>query len=373
MNKSITAFTGVLILMLSACVTSRGAETTEEYVESRRVAMEVPGLAAGTVGQTGIEWAGYFGTMDGENPVDADTLFNIASISKLFIATAVLQEWEAGRIDLDADIQNYLPFPVRSPRFPDEPITIRYLMTHRSSIRDRYALYMELYTIDQGGGDYPGELGDFLQSYFDPEGVYYSEENFTRKRPGRRFEYSNYASALLAHIVEQTSGETFARYCRIHIFAPLGMNDSYFLLDDVPELDRVAIPFDESGPLPHYSYPDYPAGSLRTTLEDLGKFAAFYLYPDRADSAVLSPETIEMAWQPQRQSGDLGEGYMGLIWVRWSRLVFGGVGHSGGDPGVSTFLALYPDTGSGTIVLMNGNPTSYWQLRQIVGRLKGHR
>ena len=60
-------------------------------------------------------------------------------------------------------------------------------------------------------------------------------------------------------------------------------------------------------------------------------------------------------WGEYGQSADGGEGQMGLIWVHWNRLLLGGIGHSGGDPGVSTFLSLYPKDAYGSIVLMNGN------------------
>ena len=361
----------VLVLVISGCTTIDYTESSmENFMESKRAQMEVPGLAVATVGPNGILWSGYYGTYDGEHPVNSETLFMIASVSKLFIATAIMQQWELGKFSLDDDISDYLPFSVRNPRYPDDPITIQQLMIHRSSIRDRYPLYAEMYTIDEGGGDFSQDLGEFLFEYLSPEGMYYSADNFSRRLPGRSYEYSNYGAAVLAYFVEVLSGESFSDYCRDHIFLPLGMNHSFFFLRDIPSDEELAVPFSQGKALPHYSYPDYPAGSLRTTLDDLGRFCAFQLGGFLPGQKFLDRSTIDLMWGEYGQSTDSGEGHMGLLWVHWNQSQLGGIGHSGGDPGVSTFLSLYPEDGYGIVVLMNGNPARGAYVRQILKRLR---
>lgn len=359
----------ILILPLLS-LSARGQEDLPAELENLRQDMGVPGLAVGQIGSEGLEFEGYYGMMDSDSEVDEDTLFMIASVSKLVITTALMQQWEEGRFELEDDVSDYLGFPVRNPRYPDEPITFLHLATHRSSITDFYPLYDDLYTIEEGGGDFPQDLGPFLKDYLVPGGAYYSEDNFTRHKPGKKFEYSNYGASLLAVLVEQLSGEKFPDYCRNHIFDPLGMDQSWFMLRNIPEGTPLASPRYEQEWLPHYSFPDYPAGSLMTNVRDMSRFISFYLGQEADEPDILDRDTIELMWGTYGQSADLGEGQMGIIWVHWSPLVMGGIGHSGGDYGVSSFLSLYPEEGRGTIVMMNGNPSRYVYLRKILKLLK---
>jgi CubicO group peptidase (beta-lactamase class C family) len=340
------------------------------FMESRMIEMEVPGMAVGVVGPDDYVWEGYYGTYDGENPVSENTLFMIASVSKTVVATAIMQLWEQDLFALDDDINDYLDFTVRNPGHPDAAITFRHLMTHRSSIVDRYPFYDDLYTIDSGSGDSPWGLGEFLRAYLLPDGEFYDGANFLQAAPGDKFDYANYGAMLLAYLVEVLSGEAFSDYCADHIFTPLGMDNSYYLISDIPDTEtEIATPFCCGEALPHYSYPDYPAGSLRTTIRDLSIFASFYLGISAGTETVLKPETIELMFGEYGDSKDLGEGQMGLIWVHMTWVLFGAVGHTGGDPGVSTVLLLYPDEEIATILLMNGSPNSFFLQREVMGRL----
>src|SRR5690606_11579641 len=99
-----------------------------------------------------------FANITNNKPVDDLTIFMLASVSKTMIATAVMQLWEKGLIDLDADINQYLSFSVRTPSFPDEPITARMLLTHTSAIRDEWNTMASLYVY----GDSPVALDSFM-------------------------------------------------------------------------------------------------------------------------------------------------------------------------------------------------------------------
>ena len=348
-------------------------DDVDQFMTSRLDAMEVPGMAVGVVSADGdMAWEGYYGTYDGENPVSEHTLFMIASVSKTVIATAVMQLWEQGLFNLDDDINAYLDFEVRNPHHPADAITFRQLMIHHSSITDRYPFYDDMYTIADGGGDSPWALGEFFRAYLVPDGEFYSEDNYIEAAPGERFEYSNYGAALLAYLVEVLSGEDFPDYCRQHIFVPLGMEHSYFLLSEIPASEtELAYPFSGDGTaLPHYSYPDYPAGSLRTTIRDLARFAAFYLAPAASDAAILQPETVDLMFGEYGESTDSGEGQMGLIWTHMDWILFNAIGHTGGDPGVATNMLLYPDDGFATIVFITGEPRSFMPMRSVTGRLR---
>ncbi len=358
-SASIFGAAVLLVVALGESGVFRGteAEDLDRYLESRLDSVGAPGLAAGIARADGLVWEGYYGTRDGTLPVTADTLFMIASVSKTVVAAAAMQLWEEGRFGLDDDIAGYLDFPVRNPHHPAAAVSFRQLMTHRSSIADREPLYTGMYTIDAGGGDSSWDLGSFLRAYLAPDGAFYDEANYLREAPGGRFEYSNYGTALLAYLVERLSGKKFSTYCRDRIFRPLGMERSFFLCAEIPDGEpEIAFPFVSGSPAPLYGYPDYPAGSLKTTVGDLAKFASFFLSKGRSRTDVLEPRTIETMFGEYGESDDLGERAMGLLWVHMDWIFLNAIGHTGSDPGASAFMLLYPDEGFASLLVMNANP-----------------
>ncbi|MBN1439852.1 MAG: beta-lactamase family protein [Anaerolineales bacterium] len=352
------------------------ADDIDRFMESRMAAMQSPGMAAGIIGPDGILWEGYYGTMDGRRPVNEDTLFLLASVSKTMVGTAAMQLWEQGKFELDDEINDYLDFEVRNPNHPEAAITFQHLLTHQSSISDgSIERYQRFYTIADGGGDSPLGLGEFLESYLVPGGEEYSAASYRKTAPGEGSEYSNYGVALLALLVEMISGEDFADYCQSHIFDPLDMEHSYFRIRDIPASEmQIASPFHQGEPIPQYSYPDYPSGALRTTLRDLSRFAAFYLDPAGSETGILQPKTVELMFESHGDSVFLGSANMGLIWMRMDWIFFEAVGHNGSDKGVSTYLLLYPEDGFATVFFMNsdfrGSDIGYYVLlRDVAERL----
>lgn len=343
----------------------------DQFMASRQEALGVPGMSAAVVSGDGLVWEGYYGTYDGTQAVDAETLFLVSSISKVVVGTAIMQQWEAGHFDLDDDINDYLDFEVRHPAHPANPITFKDLMIHHSSIADRYPFLDEMYTLDDGG-DSPWELGAYLSAYLTTNGEFYETENFIESRPGETYEYSNIGNALLAHLVENMTGIPFNEYAESQIFEPLGMENSYFLLQDIPESDmqKLAFPFADGEPLPHYNYPDYPSGSLRTTARDYGKFASFYLDPAGADVQILKPETVELMLSVHGNSTELSENATGLTWAHMDWLMFNAIGHNGGDYGSSTYILMYPEENHATIIFMNDYPSSILIYRSVIRRLR---
>jgi CubicO group peptidase (beta-lactamase class C family) len=157
---------------------------------------------------------------------------------------------------------------------------------------------------------------------------------------------------------------------RDHIFLPLEMEHTYYLLSDIPAGEtELASAFRDGKPLPHYNYPDYPAGSLRTTIRDFSRFVAFYLEPAAQETAILQPEPIEVMFGQYGEYTNMGEDQMGLLWVHMDWTFFESIGHTGADPGVNAFLFLSPDKNYATILAMNGNPDNYLIMRATLERL----
>jgi CubicO group peptidase (beta-lactamase class C family) len=220
---------------------------------------------------------GYgYSNLETRTPVNADTtLFRPGSISKLFTWTAVMQQVEAGRIDLDADINTYLDFEI--PDYQGQPLTMRHIMTHTSGfqevIRDLIVSDPELATMT---------LGDYLKNHI-PARIY---------PPGTMPAYSNYATGIAGYVVERVSGEPFADYIRAHIFEPLGMRNSTFL-QPLPEEMTAAMSggyknIADGEPGYFEIIPAAPAGSMSTTGADMALFMNAHL---NNGAGLLSPET----------------------------------------------------------------------------------
>ncbi len=340
-----------------------------------------PGISCAIVGPGKVLWSGGFGLADreGRRPMRTDTLLNVASVSKTVTATAVMQLWEAGRFRLQDDVGRFLPFPLRNPRHPDVPITFEQLLTHRSSIEDGPG-YFATYAC----GDPTLSLERWLRAYLTPGGEYWDPEaNWHEWAPGtihppaEATAYSNVGYGVLGYLVEILAGRPFPEYCRERIFQPLGMTASGWLLHDIdvarhatpytrvpasmtPEdrllLRALAPPGARSDSLvpgvlvPRclYSFANYPDGSLRTSADELARFLATYLAKGRfGRTRLLREETIDTIFSHEH----LGQR---LCWHDWklpdTRML---IGHSGGDPGVTTYVGFEPTFQVGVVSLRN--------------------
>jgi len=194
-------------------------------------------MACAIVGPGRVRWSKGLGLADVEHqrPMRADTLINIASVSKTVTATAVMQLWEQNRFDLQDDVGRYLPFPLRNPHFPAVPITFEQLLTHRSSIKDNWSTYDRTYVC----GDSPLALGEWLTAYFTPGGAYWDNANWHQWPPGTRNPpaeprcYSNVGFGVLGYLVELLSQRRFSEFCKERIFRPQGMRHTGWFLREI--------------------------------------------------------------------------------------------------------------------------------------------
>jgi len=309
----------------------------------------IPGLSACRVSGGAVSWSNSYGwaVVEDSVPTADTTVFSIASVSKLFTGTALMQLYEAGRFDLDENVSGHLPFPVRHPAFPDSAVTFRMLLTHTSALRDNWPLIDSLRTI----GDPTVSLREFCTEYFTPGGRFYdSTRNFHDWAPGRGFGYSNSAFALAGFLVE-TLADSFPEYCRDSIFLPLGMTETSFLFAAL-DTANVAMPYTWSAgswvPWGRHSSPLFPAGHLKSSAGQLAGFLVAYLQWGRYDTtAILDSATVALMTSNPRPSG------LGLAWRRsliGSREVWG---HSGGGMGMSTYIGFSRPENIGVVVLCN--------------------
>jgi CubicO group peptidase (beta-lactamase class C family) len=225
-------------------------------------------------------------------PVDpAATLFRLASISKLFTWTSVMQLAEQGQLDLDTDVNRYLDFQIR-PSF-SKPITLRNLMTHT--------------------GGFEEEGRDVIVT--NPKQAVTLRDFLIRNQPERLFApgtvpaYSNYGVGIAGYIVQRVSGQPFEEYVEQHVFLPLKMMHSTFYQPPPASLRR--LPSEgystdtEKPPIGFEIFSPVPAGGVSSTAADMGRFAQALLNGGELDgNRILKPETLQAMWTPQFRSSD---------------------------------------------------------------------
>jgi len=326
----------------------------DNTIQSEMTSERFPGLSAVIVKDGKIVWVESYGYADVDNsiPVEDTTVFLLASISKVFTGTAAMQLYQSDLVDLDVDINNYLPFSVDIPNYLNDSITFRQLMTHTASIDDNQTPMDTYY----GYPDPTISLADCVQRYFSTDGSdYNATDNFFDDAPGTYYSYSNMGTALSGYVTEVASGIPFDQFCDINIFEPLCMGKTAWHFADF-DPSHVANPYYYEGgnyvAYDQYGFADYPDGQLRSTTMDISNFMIAYLNEGNlGTSNILSSSSINEMWSLQVPSLDDSQG---LNW--YEEYVGDGTlwGHNGGEDGVSTEMYLDPTNNIGICVLTNG-------------------
>ncbi|MBC7081455.1 MAG: beta-lactamase family protein [Thermoplasmatales archaeon] len=360
----------VVFILLTAFSTGKILRNTRIYDFDRKIEkiMEIAhfsSLSACIIKNNEIIWSKGYGIYDRENnkKTDENVIYLVASISKTITATAIMQLYEKGLLNLDDDVNKYLPFNLRNPNHPDKLITIRMLLAHQSSLAsDPPAFYCYFpATLNLSGYPYP-----WLKEYLVPGEVNYKPQAWAEYAPGEEMSYANVGYSLLGYIVERVSGQNFEEYSRENIFEPLGMKNSSFILANL-NISNVAVPYvferGEYYPLLHYSIIDYPAGGLRTNLIDLSKFLLAHMNGGEYKGVrILSKESVEEMQRVQYESKKYSFQY-GLGWQIWKRGDETYIGHTGGLYGVATDMKFRASDNVGIIFFTN---KEVYNLREIV-------
>lgn len=321
-----------------------------------------------------------FGKKSLENKTDItnETIFRIASISKIVVAMAVMKLIEEKKANLDDDIGDILGFRIRNPHHPNEKITIRMLMLQTSSITDGYDDENSLYdNVLKGYNGVNGtSLPVILHELLTPsDSKYYTPLTFDKNKPGSRFIYSNFGCGILACIVEALSGELFTDYVEKNFFIPLGLDASfracninkkediaslYYPTNDANnpyELARSSESFIDS------CYPLYPlkenfrgpAGGLFISMKDLSKIMIVLMNDGVVENKqILKKETIDLMLQMHYLGPNIDYSAKGLQ-MRFLDLN-GKIlkGHTGNAYGLRSFLFFNKEEDIGICFVTNG-------------------
>ncbi len=286
---------------------------------------------------------GYgYADLEQKTPADPErTLFRLASISKTFTATAVMQLAEQNKLDLNQDVGGYLG-GLKIPNKTGSPLTVKHLMTHTSGFDRTEA------DEDEGEPQDVYTLNDFVKDNL-PTVV---------RKPGEAFRYDNYAYDLLGYIVQYVSGEPFEAYVAKHIFAPLGMANSYFTL--APDVQkRLATPYDGAGePLPQYAtFPNNsPDGGLISNGADMARFMIAELNSGKlGEQTILTKQSLD---EMQRFSVTIHPDLPGVGYGFESSFPQLGNGQyvidkSGVSSGFQSHLWLLPERKTGLFIALN--------------------
>jgi len=322
----------------------------------------IAGLSAVVISRYKIVWHGAFGYMDAARtrPVTDTTLFAIGNVSENVLATGVLQLWEHGRLDLDADISNYLPFQVVHPTLA--VISTRMLLSHVSGIGGTRAnrwINDVIY-----GADSPIPLEQSLRDFLVPGGAYYSADNYPYY-PGSTARINPYPVSIMGLMIEHITGMSLEQYFQDSVFAPLGMHESSFFLANL-DSNHIAMPLRYSGgqfqPYGYTGSPLYPATQIRTSPTQLAHHLSSLLCHGIVngvrvlDSTTIdSILTINYPWAGL-DGGDYG---IGLGW--WRFAAPGAPAWVWGDLsayiGGTIEMCSLPSEGTGVISLSNSDVT----------------
>ncbi|MDH4065555.1 MAG: beta-lactamase family protein [Acidobacteriota bacterium] len=324
------------------------ASVDEFRAEASRILGEagVPGAGLALVRAGGVEWAGGIGFADRDRrtPVAADTHFRVGSISKTFVAVALVQQYEDGNLDLEAPVADFAPDVAIDNRYTASPVTVLQLLQHTAGFDDMH--FNETYNVED-----PPDLSLFDVLRRNPA------SRRVRWRPGTRMSYSNPGYAVAAHVLERVTGHPYEEVIRERIFAPLDMRTSSFVLAQ-GDLPLLAKGYDSADgpPVPDSQIYLRPAGNLHTSPAELARFVQLLLnWGETTDNLVIDPEYLSNMERPRSSlaaKAGLIYGYgAGIV----SRSVdgFPVLGHDGGIDG---FLSTYGYSAArdvGWVVLVN--------------------
>ncbi|MDA2937038.1 serine hydrolase [Acidobacteria bacterium AH-259-A15] len=324
--------TGLVLTLMLACQPfsvfsapdySKQIEVFKQFVKEQMASDEIPGLSIGFI-KDDFWWAEGFGYSDLENkvPAKAESAYRLASVTKPMTAIGVLKLAEQGKIDLDVEVQTYVPY------FPKKkwPVTVRELLGHLAGI-SHYQ-------------DYDKE-GHFKDHRNTREAIAVFEDFELVAEPGTRFNYSSYGYNLLGAVIEGASGKSYGDFMRESLWGPLGMVNTR--MDDPNAIIPNRVRGYRRGPngkIINSEFVDissrFAAGGTRSTVIDLLKFAKGLM-----EGRVLPKDYVDRMFTSMVTKDGHGTGY-GMGWTTTPVNGRFAVSHGGGQPETRTFLVYYP-------------------------------
>jgi len=352
-----------LLILPTLFLISVHAQAQPEKAETgiKSIMQEIPvmGLSVAVVKDNKIIYAQSFGTKSRENnaPLTNDCIFRIASISKSFSATSIMQLAERKKLSIDQDVSELIGFKVRNPKFPETVITLRLMLSHLSSINDSQG-YFSLDAIN------PDKNPNWAKSYSSYE-------------PGKGYAYCNLNFNMIGAIIEKISGERFDQYVIKHVLDPLRLYGGYdvdgldksrfasiyeykadstkFVLSEGAYASRAKeISSYEMG----YTTPVFsPTGGMKISATDLARYMLMHSnYGKYKGKRIISKKSA----QQMQTALSAEEGY-GFAIETTSKMIPGKTmkGHTGVAYGLFSGMFFQPEEKFGIVVISNGCAPGY--------------
>jgi CubicO group peptidase (beta-lactamase class C family) len=348
-----------IFLVLAANMSTSAMALDRSRLESLHKDSGLPGLCVASFDLSGTRDTAAFGWVDiaAQVPYTAETIQPVGSISKTVIGLVLANLSLRGVVDLDAAVDPPSGYHLRNPRHPAMAITWRQLATHTSSIVDDPKMYLQAY---EPGAQAKTSMTEFVARYFsgDRKGL---TRRYAKSAPGTAYLYSNMGAAVAAVALEAKLDTNFEQATKRLIFEPTGMAATSWRFDSSLG-NRNATLYEFKGgtntALANYSLATYADGGMRTSCAELARYASAILRAHAGQPSPLTNEAVRLMLTPQFTAAKIPKGLpenqpnQGLFWqVRRN----GSIGHSGGDPGLSAFLALDVATHRGRLFIANGD------------------
>lgn len=335
-----------IALLLVQASTAQIIQRLDSLARHQQWVADVPGYAVAVLANNQLIFEKTIGVVNSNTgkSVDRQSDFHLASVSKPFAATAILQLCEQGLLHLDTALVNYLPgFTMKDQRYKN--ITLYHILTHSSGIPDVQDYeWSHPQTDDQSAARYAASFSESLLDF----------------EPGTSFSYSNAAYDILAAVIQAVSGQSFEAYTRKNILLKAGMKKSSFLLSDISR-DNFTQPHQldallniSPGPVYPYNRIHAPSSTLHSNLNDLLLWAQVFLQKGSIhDRQILHEGSWKRMISPQRKVGDRFQ-----VCLSWFEIKIEGRSvyfHSGGDIGYRTFVGFCPTENSAVVLLGNND------------------
>ncbi len=337
--------------------TATYAQSIEEQLQREMEDYHAVNLAVAVVKDNEIIYANQFGWKDLEAkiPLEKDDVFRIASLSKSFAATAVMQLVEQGKLSLDDEVSDLIGFPYRNPNFPDTPITLKMLLSHTSSLTDKQK-YSSLDIIN------PETNPDWAKSYAD-------------YAPGTKYRYCNLGYNTIGAIVEKVSGQRFDLYIKEHILDPLKLYGGYLPGEMDASKFAQLYRYDTKTGKNKKSTAAYrslrsrlenykmgysaaklsPTGNMKISAPDLAKYMMMHMNYGSLDGVqIISEESAKLMQQPHARMDSLR--HYGFA-LRHDKVIVPGVdliGHGGTAYGMRSAMMFDPEKKFGMVMMASG-------------------
>jgi CubicO group peptidase (beta-lactamase class C family) len=334
----------------------KNAADLEANLTKLQKKIDFPGYAVCVFSDKEVLYQQGFGFADisKQTKYTTQTIQPVASVSKTFIAVALMKAIEQGYFTLETNINDILPFKIVNPNFIGQEIKIKHLVTHTSGLLDPEES-VRIAQSYQEGKKPTVALKDFMFDFYSENGKLYDVKNFDKNEIGSTFNYSNYASALTAYLIEIKSGKPFSTYSQF-IFDELKMENSHWFYEDSQEINYAALYDTKGKEYPIYTEIDYASSTLRTSISDLSKYMIEMVKGYDGQSNLLTQASFKSMFSDQfanqvtPKNMIITEPKRGVFWAfgRTGRIL-----HTGGDGGVSAFVSFDPVKKVGRLLLIN--------------------